>query len=339
MTLPLVSIIVLNYNGKHFLDDNLSSLMKQSYTRLEVILVDNASEDGSVEYVQKMFPKVKIVVNDKNTGFPANNLGIQASTADYIMLLNNDTVVDHHMVEESVKELVKNDEIGMGAVKILSMGQANILDSIGINIYPDGMSRQRGRLEKDTGQYDRVEDILIPSGCGGFYKKEMLDEIGLLDEDFFAYCEDTDLGFRGRLAGWKTISIPSARVYHHYSGSFKKVSSFKAFLVERNHLWFAVKCFPATMLLTLPFYTFYRFAVQIYAIVTGQGMGGKFVEEQSSLSLVGILVRAYCSAFAKLPAMLKKRKAIQKSRKVTTREVKQWFKKHRITARDLTMTG
>ncbi len=339
MTLPRVSIIVLNFNGKHFLDDNLSSLMKQSYTPLEVILVDNASKDGSVEYVQEYFPEVKILVNDKNTGFPANNLGIQSSTGDYIMLLNNDTVVDPHMVEESVKELVKDDQIGMGAVKILSMGQLNILDSIGINIYPDGMSRQRGRLEEDTGQYDRVEELLIPSGCAAFYKKDMLNEVGLLDEDFFAYCEDTDLGFRGRLAGWKTISIPSARVYHHYSGSFSKVSPFKAFLVERNHLWFAIKCFPITMLLTLPFYTFYRFAVQIYAVVRGKGMGGKFVKEQSSFALIGILVRAYCSAFAKLPTMLKKRKVIQKNRKVTTREVKDWFKKHRITARDLTMTG
>ncbi len=339
MTSPLVSIIVLNFNGKHFLDENLSSLMNQTYTPLEVILVDNASEDGSIEYVQEHFPKVRIVVNGKNTGFPANNLGIQASTGDYIMLLNNDTVVDSHMVEESVKELVKDNQIGMGAVKILSMGQANILDSIGINIYPDGMSRQRGRLEEDIGQYDRVEELLIPSGCAAFYKKEMLNEVGLLDEDFFAYCEDTDLGFRGRLAGWKTISIPSARVYHHYSGSFNKVSPFKAFLVERNHLWFAIKCFPPTMLLALPFYTFYRFAVQIYALLTGQGMGGKFVEEQSSLALIAILVRAYCSAFAKLPTMLKKRKTIQRSRKVTTREIKAWFKKYRITAKDLTMTG
>ena len=339
MTLGLVSIVVLNYNGKRFLKSLFDSIRGQSYGKIEVIFVDNGSWDGSVEYVRDNFKEVKVLVNEKNEGFPANNQGIRKSSGEYILILNNDTVLDGKMVEECMKVMTSvGSEFGMGAPKILLLDCKTKIDSIGLNIYPDGMTRQRGRLEEDMGQYDNEEEILLPSGCAGIYKKEMLEEIGLLDEDFFAYCEDSDLGFRGRLAGWLAISIPRSRVYHSFSGYWGEVSKAKALFVERNHLWFALKCFPLSMLWKLPFYTIYRYLVQIYGLILGIGLGAKFVKGEGGWwSLLGVFLKAHYEAIRGLPKMLGKRRRIQRDVKVSGEEIRRWFKDYRIKVEDLVL--
>lgn len=196
------------------------------------------------------------------------------------------------------------------------------------------MSRARGRME-DTAKYGRVEEILLPSGCAALYRKKMLDEIGLFDENFFAYCEDTDLGLRGRLTGWKAFLVPSAIVYHHYSGTNKKYSGFKAFLVERNHFWVALKNFPLVLLLLLPFYTALRYFFIIYGILTGQGAGAKF--ESSKLKLFFILIKSYASTLRGVPIMLRKRKLIQKNKRLTNKEIYRLFKKYSLKISEFTL--
>jgi GT2 family glycosyltransferase len=355
----IVSIVIVNYNGKEFLKDCLESIYGQSYHNFELILVDNGSTDDSVQFVRESFPEAIIIENKKNLGFAkANNQGIKISKGKYIALLNNDTVVDKDWLKNLTKvaesssnpplppfakggmggfsDKIISGKVGMWAGKILSLENPHIIDSVGgLMISNDGIAKGRGRLERDIGQYDREEEVFIPSACAALYRKRMFDEVGLFDEDFFAYCEDTDLGLRARLAGWKTISAPKAVVYHHYSGTTGKYTSIKAYLVERNHIWLAIKNFPLSKLLFLPLYTFWRYLMQVYGIFRKKGAGGRFLEDFSGSKLFIILLKALWGAIKGMPVILKKRRYIQGKRIVTDKEINGLFKRYGITIKDL----
>lgn len=335
---PLVSVIVINYNGKEFLKDCLESIYGQTYHNFELIVVDNGSTDGSVQFIKEKFPDTILIENKENLGFAvANNQGIEILRGKYVALLNNDTVVDRDWLKNLVTAAESSSEdTGMWAGKILSLENPNIIDSVGgLIISNDGIAKGRGRLERDIGQYDREEEVFIPSACAALYRKRMFDEVGLFDEDFFAYCEDTDLGLRARLAGWKTISAPKAVVYHHYSGTTGKYTSIKAYLVERNHIWLAIKNFPLSKLLFLPLYTFWRYLMQVYGIFRKKGAGGRFLEDFSGSELLIILFKALWGATKGMPVILKKRRYIQKKKIVTDKEINNLFKRYGITIKDL----
>ena len=337
---PLATVIVLNWNGEKILEECLQSLKAQTYSHLEVIVVDNGSTDQSVALVKDKFGDfVRLLQNPTNLGFSGgNNIGIHAANGDYIALLNNDATADPHWVEELVKAAETNPQVGMCASKIYSFEESGILDSAGgLLIYPDGLSRGRGRLERDLGQYDKMEEVLLPSGCACLYRHEMLNQIGLFDEDFFAYSDDTDLGLRARLAGWKCVYVPTAVAYHRYSASAGRYSPLKAFLAERNRIWVAIKNFPLPLLLLSPFYTFWRLILHAYALLAGRGVTGKFTQQYTLGKLVLAILRAYGSAIAGLPKMWRKRKLIQMARKVPRQAVYDWMKVYRISAIELAL--
>jgi len=332
-----ISIIIVNWNGKGFLEGCLGSIFAQGFPPLEVILVDNGSTDGSVEFVRERFPGVIVVENGRNIGFAeANNRGILKSKGAYVLTLNNDTVLKEGFLREIMDAAGSSAEnVGMWAPKILSFHERDVIDSVGgLLIYPDGLARGKGRLEKDTGQYDR-EEVFIPSACAALYRRSMLDKIGLFDADFFAYCEDTDLGLRARIAGWKAHGVAGAVVYHYYSGTGGRYTPFKAFLVERNRLWVAIKNFPAPMLAISPLYTFWRYMVQAYGMLTGKGATGRFTEGFSRSEVLRVIFKAYRDAFRRLPAMLEKRRAVENTRRVRDRDIVNWFRRFGLSAREL----
>lgn len=331
---PLISIVIVNWNGMRFLPECLGSIFRETAS-FEVVLVDNGSEDGSVEYVKRDFPKVTVIEESENLGFAkGNNIGIAEAKGKYILTLNNDTVLEKGFLEKLQMAAESADETtGMWAVKILSFDKKTIDSVGGLLIYRDGLAKGRGRLEKDTGQYDTPKEVFIPSACAGLYRKSMLDAIGSFDEDFFAYCEDTDLGLRARLAGYKTVNVPEAIVYHHYSGTTGRYTPRKAFLVGRNQIWLAIKNLPCAMLPALPFYMAWRYVIQVYGVVAGKGAGGRFAEDFSKTRLALILLKSYSSALAGLPAVLKKRRAVQGIRKVSDSEARDWFERYGLSAR------
>ena len=336
----LVSIVIVNWNGRRFLKDCLESVYSEGFSSLEVIFVDNGSTDGSVEFVRNNFPGVVLIENSENLGFAgANNQGIRKAAGKYILTLNNDTVLGKGFLSVAAGAAESGGEdVGMWAVKILSFDERDVIDSVGgLLIYPDGLGKGRGRLEKDTGQYDRAGEAFIPSACAGLYRRAMLEEVGLFDEDFFAYCEDTDLGLRARLSGWKTVSVPKAVVYHHYSGTGGRYTPFKAYLVERNRIWVALKNFPLRDLFFFPFYTWWRYAVQVYGILAGKGAGGRFVEGFSKAELVRVLIKAHVDAFKALPRVIAKRRDIRKRRAVPGSAVGEWFRSYGISAKELVL--
>ena len=336
---PLISVVVLNWNGYQVLDNCLRSLYDQTYRPLEIIVVDNASTDGSVDFVRQKFQDVNLIVNEKNLGFGGgNNIGIQASRGQYIMILNNDTRLDPKCVEELKRSIEKDKSYGACASKILLENEPDIIDGVGIVVCPDGLSFGRGRLEKRD-RYDEEEEIFFASDCACLYRREMLEDIGLYDEDFFAYADETDMGWRARLAGWKCIYSPKAIVYHlHSISSGGRYSSFKAFLVERNRIWVAVKNFPISLIILGQFYTLWRYIFQAYGALRGKGAAGQFTSDFSKAELVKILLKVYLSIWKQLPLMLKKRKIIQQKKRITNREVYRLIKQYGISAREIALS-
>jgi len=336
---PLISAVVLNWNGCHVLDNCLRSLYNQTYRPLEIIVVDNASTDGSVDFLREKFHSVHLIRNDKNLGFGAgNNIGIRASQGRYIMMLNNDTRLDPNCVEELKRSIEKDERFGACASKILLESRPDIIDGVGIVVCPDGLSFGRGRLQKRE-RYDEEEEIFFASDGACLYRREMLDDIGLYDEDFFAYADETDMGWRAQLAGWKCIYSPKAIVYHHHStSSGGRVSFFKAFLVERNRIWVALKNFPVSLILLGQFYTLWRYAFQAYGALMGKGTAGRFTSDFSKAELVKILVRAYFSAARKFPLMLRKRRMIQQKKRIANRKVYRLIREFGISAREIALS-
>lgn len=334
---PLVSIIVLNYKGREHLIRCIDSLKKQAYPHYEVIVVDNGSTDGSVDVAMRQFgDSVKFILNGKNLGFAeGNNIGIRHAAGDYIATLNNDTIVDDRWLEGLVSVAEKDDSIGMCASKILFLEKPDTIDSVGMNIYPDGMSKQRGHLEVDAGQYGKIEEILLPSACAALYRRSMLDEIGIFDKDFFMYCDDTDIGLRARLAGWKSVLAPGSIVYHIYSGTAGRYSPAKAYLVERNHYWVALKLFPLPLLMVLPLYTLLRFAVQACDLFGPSRKVPAIRGEVDKKRIIVAVLKAHLSLLISLPAVIKKRRRIMSAKKIPDSEIYALFRKFRLAPGEL----
>ncbi len=338
MPLPLVSVIVINWNGRDYLMECLESLRRQTFFDCEIIVVDNGSTDGSVEILRSHFPECVIIPNTSNFGFAkGNNQGIKRAKGKYIALLNNDAQTESRWLEELVKVAEEDHRIGMLASKIYLHGTDKVIDNVGHLLYRDGLNRGRGRLEVDHGQFDQKEEVLFPSGCAALYRREMLEQIGLFDEDFFAYGDDTDLGLKGRMAGWKCLYVPGAVVYHRYSQSSGPYSPLKAFYVERNRIWIAIKYFPLSALLKSPFYTLLRFFLQGYGAFTGRGAAGRFTQEYSHFLLLRVLLKSYASALWGMPKMWRKRKEMKKMIRVSKEEILNWFNRFGISAREISL--
>jgi GT2 family glycosyltransferase len=249
---PFISVIIVNFNGLRFLEPCLSSLKNQSCKNFEIILVDNGSSDCSTDYVRSQFPEVRILETGKNLGFAGGtNVGINHARGDFILTLNNDTVVDVRFIEELQNSISNDRKIGMWATKMLYPDGR--LNSTGLIIARDGTASDRGIGEMDCNQFDSIGEVFGPSAGSALYRKSMLDEIGLFDEDFFLYMEDVDLAFRARLFGWKCVYNPSAKIIHERGGTTGIGSDISIYYGCRNAFWCIVKNYPLrTFLKYLP---------------------------------------------------------------------------------------
>lgn len=336
---PLVSIIVPNLNGEAFIGDCLRSLERQDFKDFEVIIVDNGSTDGSVGLVRNEFPWLeRIIENPENLGFAkACNQGIEASEGTLIALLNNDTETHSGWLAELVAAAQMHPDVGMFASKTLLFDSRDVIDTAGHLIYPDGLNRGRGRLERDTGQYDDKVDVFSPSGCAALYRRSLFDEIGLFDEHHFAYGDDIDIGFRARLAGWKCLFVPTSIVYHRYSMTTGEYSPRKVFLVERNRIWIVWKYFPAKYLVLSPFYSLLRYFYQAYGALAGKGAAGKFTSKYSGWGLVTNVTKAYIAAFKDWSRVWRERERMLKLKQVSNSEIDRWFRDYRISVREISL--
>jgi GT2 family glycosyltransferase len=180
-----------------------------------------------------------------------------------------------------------------------------------------------------------VDEVLLPSGSAAMYRRTMLDEIGLFDEHFFLYCEDTDLGLRARWAGWKCLYVPSAVVDHRYSHSAGRASSLKAYYVERNRLYTVCKNFPLSMMLVAPIYAAVRYFWHIAFLFKGKGAAAQYRRNGSGLALIWFVIKAHAAALFRLPELLRLRAEIRKTARLTPGEFSALLRSHAISPKQV----
>ncbi len=304
--------------------------------------MDNGSDDGSPEMVRQEFSqspafRLRLIRNGDNRGFcAANNQGFAASAAEFVALLNNDAEADPGWLAALVGAFEGRGDIGMAASKILTYEDPRRIDKVGHLIYPDGQNRGRGSGELDTGQYDRVEEVLWPDGCAAMYRHAMLDQIGGFDEDFFAYADDAELGLRARIAGWKCLYIPQAVVRHHRGATLGVRSGRRLELIERNRVLVAVKLFPGSLLWLNGVYYLMRLAAGLWAALRNRGEVGRYPGFRGKLGAALSLVKGDLEALPLIPRMLGKRRELDRIRKLSPSEVRTLILKNRIPLKQLT---
>ncbi len=248
------SIVIPNYNGRKFLERCLLSLYRQKGISFEVILVDNASTDQSLDYIRSDFPKVEIIELERNYGFSkAVNEGISVSNGEFVVLLNNDTEVESNWLVSLYHQINQSESIFSVSSKMIRFDERNIIDDAGDELTVLGWAFKRGDGEQVS---DFRASGQIFSSCAGaaIYRKWIFDKIGVFDEDFFAYLEDVDIGYRAQLYGYHNEYCPDAIVYHVGSGtSGSKYNEFKIKLSARNNVYIFYKNMPyIQLLLNLP---------------------------------------------------------------------------------------
>lgn len=304
MSRPSVFIVIPNWNGKDLLADCLGSLESQTL-KADICVVDNGSSDGSVQFLKKHYPKIKLIKLDKNYGFTGGvNAGIKYAldnNYEFIALFNNDATADKNWLKFLVEAMKKDDSGGIATGKFLLADKKHI-DSTG-DIYTTwGISFPRGRGEIDRGQYNEAGYVFGATGGASLYRAKMLKEIGLFDEVFFAYFEDIDISFRAQLAGWKVYYQPLAVSYHKLGATSGRLGSFSRYHSVKNFILIYTKNMPAKLYWKyLPLFWVQLVRMKLGAIRDHQ---------------LGVYIKSVLKALSLLPNALGQRRSIQRRRTV-----------------------
>ncbi|HLG54981.1 MAG TPA: glycosyltransferase family 2 protein [Vicinamibacterales bacterium] len=304
---PDVSIVIVTWNGRQYLEPCLTAVAAQEGIDAETILVDNGSSDGSAALVGKRFPWVRVVSLTENRGFAGgNNAGVREARGRYVVLLNNDTVPEAGWLAALIRGREQGGPDALASSRIVYMHDPRVIDSAG-----DGLLRWGGAFKRHHGSSVDVatESAEVFGVCGAacVIPRRVFDELGGFDEDFFASHEDVDLSYRARLLGYSCRYVADAVVRHHGSATLGRVSPFAVFHGQRNLEWMYFKNTPASLLLrTLPGHLVYTAAAALHFTRAG---------------LLGPFVRAKFAALAGLPRLLRKRAQVQGTRRVGAKAI------------------
>lgn len=297
--------------GNPLLGACIASLERQSFTDMEIVIVDNSGRNEARRLLHAA-TRARVVSVAENRGFGgAVNLGFQEYPAEFLATLNDDAEASPDWLQSLVSALEGDPEAGMAASLVALAGSGKV-DSSGMLVARDGTSKQRGHGDPIE-NWLAPGQTLCPSGSAAIYRAEMLEQSGLFEEDFFLYCEDTDLGLRGRWAGWRCLYVPNARVEHHYSASAGAASSLKAWLVERNRLRLAVRCLPLAWLLGVPAASLVRYFWHAVSLVSGRGKAAEYARGGGRFfSLIWMVIRAHADLAVNWRTLWRQRRSIQR---------------------------
>lgn len=311
---PLVSIVIVNWNGKKLLMDCINSLSKISYKNYELVISDNGSVDGSIEYInnlKKKGKKIVLVENGKNLGFAdGNNTGVKKANGELILFLNNDTFLDKNFLSILVDDLLNHPEYAAVQPKILSYPNKSTVDSAGSFFLNTGFLYHFGHNKKDQKKYDVPHEIFSMKGACMLFRKKVLDKTGVFDGDYFAYFEETDLCIRTLLSGFKLGYTPKSKIYHIGGATSKNlVSSFVQYNSYKNRIYTYLKDFEIhTLLRIMPLHLLMCEIISGVYILKGQ------------FGLSFCIQRAIFWNLRNYKKLLKDRKKIKKMRKVSDSE-------------------
>ena len=299
----MLSVIIPNWNGARHLPTCLAALRQQTFRDFETLVADNASQDGSLDLLARDYPEVRVIRLDRNLGFAgACNAGLRAGRGDVLALLNNDTEAAPDWLAEVRAAFERHPEAGLIASKMLLFDRRDTFHAAGDVFKRDGTPGNRGVWQVDEGQFAEGP-VFSANGGSAAYRRAMLDQIGLLDEDFFFSCEDVDLAWRAQLAGWQAIYAPRAVVYHKLAATGGGVTA--SFYDGRNFIYLLAKDVPGCM-----WRRHWRSIVRGQLKITGSALRAwRGAAARARL-------RGQLAGLAGLPKMLRKRRAVQVTRKI-----------------------
>ncbi len=330
--LPRVTINLLGWNSKNYLKQAIESILNQTYPKIETVFIDNGSKDGSIDFVKKNFPEVKIIDNRENLGYAqGHNIGISKAKGKYVICANPDIILEDDFVSRAVEVLEQGPRIGALSGKLLQMREygikTNIIDSTGFKIVRSRRVIDRGSGEEDLGQYQRKERVFGVSGALSVFSKKALEDVKIFNEyfdpDFENYKEDIDLSWRLNLYGWKCVYSPKAIAYHERGTALgakakgsdflreKKKHSFRAkyFSFKNQSLMLAKNDFLRYYLLDLPFILFYELKRWAYVLLREPRLVGSFLK-----------------LLSQIPRALKKRRVIMRGKRIKPSMIREFFR-------------
>lgn len=275
--MPKVTIIIPNYNGVQFLKKCLPSVMNQTFTDFDIILVDNGSDDTSTSYVQNTYPQIRQLLLSENKGFSAAvNIGIKHTDAPYVLLLNTDTILHPAFLSQMLLTIEQSPDIFSVSSRMLRMDDPSRIDSAGDLYTICGYAVCRGRSRQSRHYRKKA---LVFSACAGaaLYRRDMVQQLGYFDSRFFAYLEDVDLGYRARISGLQNVYCPTASVLHVGSGTTgHRYTPFKVYHSTRNNL-FLLKKNQTTLQLFLNFPFITAGFLLRYLYFKKRGLGSAYI--------------------------------------------------------------
>ncbi len=303
-----ISVIVLNWNGKHLLDDCLGSLRRQTYQDFETILVDNGSVDGSIDYVRCNFPEVNVLALPDNRGFTGGNIaGYKRSNGNLIVPLNNDTEASPNWLKEIQGASLAYPEAGSFASKMMYFDQRDRIENCGFDVGIEGATVDLGRDQYDGPQWSQPREVFGACAGAAAYRRTMLEDVGFLDNDFFMTYEDVDLSFRAQLRGHSCVYVPGAIVYHRYRATNNKLPHRQVFYSQRNIEYVWAKNMPFALILrSAPWRLLYELGAAIYFIRVGAGTA---------------FLKGKWAVLRDFPSLLRKRREIQRRRTARNAEI------------------
>lgn len=346
------AIVIANWNGKQHLEKCFKSLRKQNDQNFQITVLDNGSTDGSVKFIKENYPEVSLVCLKKNTGFAQpNNIAIRTvflnPNIEYVITLNNDAEATENYVKEMHSAIQKYEKEGVVAIqpRLMNFYEKEKFDATGVLTTFEFSAVNRGRGDVDNGQFNEIEKVFGPSASAALYTRKFLEEADLsrdeyFDKDYFAYYEDVDLAWRLHLMGYETIYNPKALLYHVHSATGVNYSPFKAFHIHRNHYFNIIKNAPFFYLWKVLFFMPIRYVLLVLSVVKGNGASAKIVSGEKnkfekSESVIKIVFRSWWNVLVNLPMLLRKRRMIQKNKKISNKEFKKILRENKVSVFDV----
>ncbi len=316
-----VAIVIPNYNGVQHLPECLRALAGQTFKEFEVVVVDNASTDDSISLLQQTFPLVRIIALSENRGFSAAaNAGVLATTEDLVVLLNNDTCANDDWLERLVGVMDDTPEAGSGASKLVRYDDPLTLDAAGDTFVPSTLSGMAIGRGEPASRYSERSWVFGACAAAAIYRRQMIEDIGLFDDDFFLTHEDVDLSMRAQLAGYRCVYVPDAVVRHKRRATYRLESPEIEAIGLRNRLWVVGKNVPLPLLARWTLIASpHVVATIIRKLVRGRRIRRSAEQSGAAWSAEVLRNRLVPVIWAGLRSLPAKRRAVRHTRRVSSR--------------------